>query len=91
METTLTLLVLTAVIGLSQQLIPRCPLSRLDNVPCKKLDPRIRNASENKCVVSSEMIFTLGAHAQRGYCSWVCLCVCYSQSHFSNVCSSHKR
>ena len=34
---------------------------------------------------------TFGAHAQRGYCSWVCLCVCYSQSHFSNVCSSHKR
>ena len=25
-----------------------------------------------------------------GYCSWVCLSVCYSQSHFSSVCSSHK-
>ena len=35
---------------------------------------------------------TLGAHAQQGYGSWVglsvCLCVCYSISHFSSVCSS---
>ena len=23
-------------------------------------------------------VVTLGAHAQRGYCSWVCLCVCLS-------------
>ena len=39
-------------------------------------------------------IITLGAHAQRGYGSCVlcvCLSVCYSTSHFSNVCSSHKR
>ena len=39
---------------------------------------------------------TLGAHAQREYGSWVCLCVsvCLSvtlrTSHFSGVCSSHK-
>ena len=30
------------------------------------------------------VIITLGAHAQRGYGSWVCL-------HFSNVRLSHKR
>jgi hypothetical protein len=47
METTLTLLVLTAVVGLSQQQVPRCLLSRLDNVPCRRLNPRIRDASEN--------------------------------------------
>ena len=32
---------------------------------------------------------TLGAHAQRGL-QYLGLCVCYSQSHFSGVCSSHK-
>ena len=41
------------------------------------------------------LLLTLGAHAQRGYCSWVCLSVClfvcYSISHLSNVCSSQKR
>ena len=30
-------------------------------------------------------LVTLGAHAQRGYSSWVCVSVCYSTSHFSNV------
>ena len=34
---------------------------------------------------------TLSAHAQRWYGSWVCVSVCYSTSHFSSVCSSHKR
>ena len=41
--------------SLSQQQIPRCLLSRLENVPSKKLNPRIRDASENKCVANSEM------------------------------------
>ena len=42
-------------------------------------------------------LLTLGAHAQRGLpvclcvCVCVCVCVCYSQSHLSNVRSSHKR
>ena len=36
-------------------------------------------------------VVTLGAHAQQGYGSWVCLFVRYSTSHLSNVCSSHKR
>ena len=40
-------------------------------------------------------VVTLGAHAQRGYGSWVCVsvcvCVCYLTSHFSNVRLSHKR
>ena len=40
------------------------------------------------------LLITLGAHAQREYCSWVCLSVrvsvCYSQYHFLGVCSSHK-
>ena len=39
---------------------------------------------------SHTYIITLGAHAQRGYGSWVCLSVCYSTSHFLSVCSSHK-
>ena len=39
-----------------------------------------------------QWIITLGVHAQRGYGSWsVCVSVCYSTSHFSNVCLSHKR
>ena len=33
---------------------------------------------------------TLGTHAQRGLLLSVCVSVCYSQSHFSNVHSSHK-
>ena len=44
-----------------------------------------------------ESSLTLGAHAQRGtVVGFVCLsvylsvCICYSQSHFSGVCSSHK-
>ncbi|CAI8009999.1 hypothetical protein GBAR_LOCUS6650 [Geodia barretti] len=28
------------------------------------------------CFLLSLRVVTLGAHAQRGYCSWVCLCVC---------------
>ena len=29
-----------------------------------------------------KVLITLGAHAQRGYGSWVCACVCYSTSRF---------
>ena len=36
------------------------------------------------------LFITLGAHAQPGYGSWVCVSVCYSISHFSGVFSSHK-
>ena len=41
--------------------------------------------SEVKASVQGSL--TLGAHAQRG---WVCVSVCYSQSHFSSVRLSHK-
>ena len=46
-------------------------------------------------VITQFTVITLGAHAQRGYGSWVCLSVClflcYSTSHLWNVCLSHKR
>ena len=29
-------------------------------------------------------LFTLGAHAQRGYGSWVCVCVCVSALHLTS-------
>ena len=50
--------------------------------------PEIESISSALCATCSvdPSLFTLGAHAQRGYGSWVCLSV----SHFSSVFSSHK-
>ena len=44
----------------------------------------------HNCSCSCVRVITLGAHAQRGYGSWVCVRVSLT-SHFSNVCLSHKR
>ncbi|CAI7992234.1 hypothetical protein GBAR_LOCUS945 [Geodia barretti] len=35
----------------------------------------MRCCGTNRSFVYTHLI-TLGAHAQRGYCSWVCVCVC---------------